>query len=51
MNLCANAEHAMRDAGGVLAVQLEAIEVTVDFAATHAPLTPGPHVCIMIRDS
>jgi nitrogen-specific signal transduction histidine kinase/CheY-like chemotaxis protein len=51
MNLCANAEHAMRDAGGVLAVQLEAIEVTADFAATHSPLTPGPHACIMIRDT
>jgi PAS domain S-box-containing protein len=51
MNLCANAEHAMRAAGGVLAVQLEAVEITPDFAAAHAPLTPGPHACIMIRDT
>jgi PAS domain S-box-containing protein len=51
MNLCTNAEHAMREAGGVLTVQLEAIEITADFAATHAPLTPGPHACILIRDT
>jgi CheY-like chemotaxis protein len=51
MNLCTNAEHAMRDSGGVLAVQLDAVEVTTDFAATHAPLTPGPHARIVIRDT
>lgn len=51
MNLCANAEHAMRDTGGVLAVHLEAVEVSSDFAAAHAPLTPGPHACIRIRDT
>src|SRR5207249_2029184 len=51
MNLCTNAEHAMRDTGGVLSVHLDAVEVTTDFAATHAPLTPGPHACMMIRDT
>jgi PAS domain S-box-containing protein len=51
MNLCTNAEHAMRDTGGVLAVNLDAVEITVAFAATHAPLTPGPHACIIIRDT
>ena len=51
MNLCTNAEHAMRDTGGVLAVHLDAVEVTTDFAATHAPLMPGPHTYIMISDT
>jgi signal transduction histidine kinase/ActR/RegA family two-component response regulator len=51
MNLGTNAEHAMRDSGGVLVVHLDAVEVTADFAAAHAPLTPGPHACIMIRDT
>ena len=51
MNLCTNAEHAMRDTGGVLAVHLDALEVTADFAATHAPLKPGPHTYMMIRDT
>jgi CheY-like chemotaxis protein len=41
----------MRDTGGVLAVHLDAVEVTADFAAAHAPLTPGPHACITIRDT
>jgi PAS domain S-box-containing protein len=49
MNLGTNAEHAMRESGGVLAVHLDAVEVTADFAAAHAPLTPGPHACIIIR--
>src|SRR5499426_4176079 len=49
MNLCTNAEHAMRDTGGVLTVHLDVVEVTADFAAAHAPLTPGPHICIMLR--
>jgi CheY-like chemotaxis protein len=51
MNLGTNAEHAMRDTGGVLAVHLDAVEVTAGFAAAHAPLTPGPHACMMIRDT
>jgi CheY-like chemotaxis protein len=51
MNLCTNAEHAMRDTGGVLAVHLDAVEVTADFAATHAPLKPGPHTHMMIHDT
>jgi PAS domain S-box-containing protein len=51
MNLGTNAEHAMRDTGGVLVVHLNAVEVTADFAAAHAPLRPGPHACIMIRDT
>ncbi len=51
MNLGTNAEHAMRDTGGVLAVHLDTVEVTADFAAAHAPLTPGLYACIMIRDT
>jgi CheY-like chemotaxis protein len=51
MNLCTNAEHAMRETGGILEVRLDAVEVTADFAAAHAPLTPGPHVCLLVRDT
>jgi len=51
MNLCTNAEHAMRETGGVLEVRLDAVEVTADFAAAHASLTSGPHVRLMIRDT
>lgn len=51
INLCTNAEHAMRDTGGLLEVRLDAVEVSADFAAAHAPLTPGPHVCLTVRDT
>jgi two-component system cell cycle sensor histidine kinase/response regulator CckA len=51
MNLCTNAEHAMRERGGVLDVRLEAVEVEADFAANHPPLKPGPHVRLTVRDT
>jgi PAS domain S-box-containing protein len=44
MNLCSNAEHAMRQTGGVLEMRLTAVEVTTDFAAAHPPLQPGAHL-------
>jgi PAS domain S-box-containing protein len=51
MNLCTNAEHAMRETGGVLEVRLEAVEVDADFAAVHPELTPGPHLRLTVRDT
>jgi hypothetical protein len=37
MNLCANAEYAMRGTGGVLEVQLAPVEVTVDCPSVQPP--------------
>ncbi|WP_179131055.1 ATP-binding protein [Candidatus Entotheonella palauensis] len=53
MNLCANAEHAMRDAGGVLEVRIDVVEVDETLMATDpsAELRPGPHVRLRIRDT
>jgi signal transduction histidine kinase len=51
LNLCANAVDAMRDMGGVLAVRLEAVELTPGWVARHSPLQPGPHVRLTVRDS
>jgi signal transduction histidine kinase/CheY-like chemotaxis protein len=51
MNLCTNAEHAMRQTGGTLEVVLEAIDVDARLAAQHASLKPGPHVCLTVRDT
>jgi hypothetical protein len=51
MNLGANAEYAMRDTGGSLAVRLEAVEVDAVCAATHSALRPGPYVRLTVRDS
>ena len=51
MNLCANAEHAMRQHGGVLTVCLEAVGLDAAFAAQHPPLRSGPHVRLTVRDT
>ncbi|HSB81499.1 MAG TPA: PAS domain S-box protein [Candidatus Methylomirabilis sp.] len=51
MNLCTNAEHAMREKGGVLDVRLMAVEVDTEYAASHPPLVPGPHVRLVVRDT
>jgi PAS domain S-box-containing protein len=51
MNLCSNAEHAMRQTGGVLEIRVDTAEVDGMFAAQHSPLQPGPHIRLSIRDS
>lgn len=51
MNLCSNAEHAMRQTGGVLEIRVDTAEVDGMFAARHSPLQPGPHIRLIIRDS
>jgi PAS domain S-box-containing protein len=51
MNLCANAEYAMRDTGGILDVRLAS--VIVDATVVEAPptLPPGPYARLTIRDT
>jgi signal transduction histidine kinase/ActR/RegA family two-component response regulator len=51
MNLCANAEYAMRQTGGVLEIRLEAVEVDTALAAQHPTLHLGPHVRLTVRDT
>jgi PAS domain S-box-containing protein len=53
MNLCANAEHAMRDTGGVLDVRIDIAEVDETLIAMepYTALRPGPHVRLSIRDT
>jgi signal transduction histidine kinase/CheY-like chemotaxis protein len=51
MNLCANAEYAMRNTGGVLDIGLDAILVDDAFAVEHPPLATGPHARITVRDT
>lgn len=54
MNLCANAGHAMRDAGGILEVRIDIIDIDDAFIlATDscAELRPGSHVRLSIRDT
>ena len=51
INLCTNAEHAMRELGGLLEVQVRTVEVDAEFAAAHPPLQPGSHVKLTVRDT
>ena len=51
LNICTNAEHAMRERGGLLDVQLKTVEVDADFAAEHSPLHSGSYVKLTVRDT
>jgi signal transduction histidine kinase/CheY-like chemotaxis protein len=51
LNLCANAEYAMRQTGGFLDVCLEAIEVDPVLAAQHPTLHLGPYVRLTVQDT
>jgi PAS domain S-box-containing protein len=51
MNLCANAEYAMRETGGVLKVCLDTVEVDAVIAAHHPRLRPGLHVRLTVQDT
>ncbi|MFB3818107.1 MAG: PAS domain S-box protein [Candidatus Methylomirabilales bacterium] len=51
MNLCANAEHAMRNRGGVLEVSLRPVLLDAPFTAAHPPLEPGPHLRLRVLDT
>ena len=51
VNLCTNAEHAMREKGGILEVKLQSVDVPRDSVSIHTNLRPGPHVQLSIRDT
>jgi PAS domain S-box-containing protein len=51
INLCANAEYAMRQTGGVLEVHLEAIEVGTRSGGAWSDLMPGSYVRLTVRDT
>lgn len=51
MNLCANAEYAMRDHGGVLEISLQHKEVPRDMGDRMVKLKAGPYVELTIRDT
>ncbi len=52
MNLCTNAYHAMRSAGGVLAVTIRPILIEEgDLKIKSFDLTPGPYVEFMVSDT
>jgi PAS domain S-box-containing protein len=51
MNLCVNAEHAMRLRGGVLEVGLDEVHVTEPTPVSDGTLIPGPYVRLTVRDT
>jgi signal transduction histidine kinase/ActR/RegA family two-component response regulator len=51
MNLCTNAAHAMRQAGGVLTVTLSAVDIDALSVSAYADIAPGPYVRMSIRDT
>lgn len=51
LNLCNNAEHAMRLTGGVLDVQLESVHIPLEHGGRHPNLRPGAHLRLIVRDT
>ena len=51
LNLGSNAEYAMRGRGGMLAVRVEEVDVTAEFAGAHPPLHAGPHLRLTVCDT
>ena len=51
MNLCTNAEHAMRREGGILEVSLLNVEITADFAIGQPEMNPGDYIKLSVSDT
>ncbi|WP_084511648.1 PAS domain S-box protein [Desulfatibacillum aliphaticivorans] len=51
MNLCGNAEHAMRKNGGVLDVSLDTVFLPPGEAAPHVNLSPGRYIRLSVADT
>ena len=51
MNLCANAEHVMRESGGLLELKVELVIGETDDMGIHADLKGGSFVRLTVRDT
>ena len=51
MNLCTNAEYAMRPKGGQLEICLDSVAVDATMAAALPDLTPGLYIRLTVRDT
>jgi len=51
MNLCTNADHAMRDTGGTLEVSLTDVAVKSESKARKLDISPGDYLCLKISDT
>ena len=50
MNLCANAEYAMRETGGILEIRTDNIEIKDTMTDFHLDLQPGSYVRVRVQD-
>jgi signal transduction histidine kinase/CheY-like chemotaxis protein len=50
-NLCANAQYAMRDVGGVLAICVKPVRIETERRTALGTLQPGPHIKITVSDT
>ena len=50
-NLCTNAEHAMRDTGGILEITLEEVALGDDVGTRPEPLVAGAYACLSVADT
>jgi len=51
INLCTNAEYAMREKGGLLEITLEDFEVTEEKVRSVSGLQVGPHIRLTVQDN
>jgi signal transduction histidine kinase len=51
INLCTNAEHAMRQKGGILEIVLDRKDLKEYIEAWDAELSPGSYIRLMVKDS
>ena len=51
LNLCANAAHAMREAGGTLAIRLDTVEVEGPPTSQPPVPRPGSYACLSVQDT
>jgi PAS domain S-box-containing protein len=51
MNLCTNSAHAMRDTGGILAVELDNVDLHINEVIQYPELNPGPYIKLSISDT
>jgi nitrogen-specific signal transduction histidine kinase/CheY-like chemotaxis protein len=51
MNLCANAEYAMRENGGLLELKVEHVTGEISGRGRPPDLKGGPYVCLTVRDT
>ncbi|UCD82410.1 MAG: response regulator [Desulfobacterales bacterium] len=51
MNLCTNADHAMRESGGTLTIVLSDVTIDSEFEARKLGIDTGDYICLRVEDT